>query len=89
MLKYATIKIGYKGTASFKSRYNYYKPVLSSRIAHLTKVKATGYVSNFDCDFTEIKNDCLFSVVNIEDVPLNIEICKKCKTNYCKLIINF
>lgn len=87
MLKYATVKIGYKGKGSFKSRYNYYKPALSSKVAYLQNTKALGTASNFDCDVTEVKNNCLSSFVLIEDIPLNIEICKNCEKNYCKLII--
>ena len=87
MLKYATVKIGYKGKASFKSRYNYYKPALSSKIAYLKNASATGSASNFDCDVMEITGNCLSSFVLIEDVPLNIEICKKCSRDYCKFSV--
>ena len=87
MLKYATIKIGIKGNTSFKARYNHYKPVLCSKLAYLKKSKATGQFSSFDCDFTEVQNNCLNSFVYIEQIPLNIEICKNCQRNYCKLFV--
>ena len=87
MLKYANIKIGIKGRCSYKSRFDYYKPALSSKIAYLQNKNPTWKVSNFDCDYTYVENKCLHSFVHIEKVPLFLEICKDCESDYCTLTI--
>ena len=85
MLKYAKVYIGYKGNYSYKKRFDYYKPALSSKVAFLNKTRATGNVSNFDCDVTQINDNCLTSFVYIEDTPMFIEICKNCEVDYCSI----
>lgn len=87
MLNYANIKIGIKEHHSYKSRFNYYKPALSSKVAYLQNKTPTWKVSDFDCDYTFVENKCLHSLVRVENIPFFIEICKDCESDYCTLTI--
>jgi hypothetical protein len=87
MLKYAKVNIGIKGNCSYKTRFNYYKPTLLSKMAYLQNKKPAQKVSNFDCDYTYIDNKCLYTIILIDNVPLLLQICKDCEHDYCTLTV--
>ena len=82
---YGTVKIGYKGAGNYNSRYFSYKRSLCLRVADMKRSNVTYQISNLDCDYTEIKGNCLYSFINVEDIPLKIEICKNRTADYCKI----
>ena len=86
MLRYAKIKIGYNGNISYKSKFNQYKQSLSSKVAYISKKNPSWKVSNFDCDCTEIIDNCLHTFVIIEDTPMFLEICK-CDDEFCSITV--
>ena len=83
MLKYARVKIEIKGNCSYKKRFNFYKPALSSKVASLDNKHPSGQVSNFDCDYTYVKQNCLYSFIYVENVPMFLQMCTHCKCDNC------
>lgn len=84
MLRHAKIKIGYCGR-SFKKVFNKYKKPLASRVAFLNNKNVEYNVSNFDCDYTHKKDNCIISYISVEEIPFFLEICKNDK-DYCIIV---
>ena len=87
MLRHATIKIRVRGNASYKKKYDYYKQSLCSKVSSLNKSQMLHKASKFDVDVTYVQDDCLYSYVHIEDIPMYLEICKNSSEESCKLFL--
>ena len=87
MLKYATFKLGSTSQISHKKLFSMHKSSMCNKISYLNKSSPLYAIGKFDCDYTMKYDNCTFSMTTVENIPIFLEICTNCNSDYCKLIV--